>query len=364
MKKVGIVTFFKANNFGVCLQALATYRFIQNNGYDAEIIRYECPYEHRTQKWMYKENNKVSGYFTSFAKNLLLGKMHYFKKGFGHVTEHYELSDKCYTSFEQMQDLDYDILVSGSDQIWSSSITGVLDQAFLLNFGNNPKRISIASSLGSKEIPCEERDIFQKCLSQYSAVSVREQFAKDQLQPLIEQEIKVLMDPTFFFNRQEWIELLGRKSKYFEKKEKYILCYFIAGNKFEYAPRVRAYAEKLGLPVWTIQFSNYKWKVSDKAILGATIEDFIALFANADLILTDSFHGTAFSLNMERNFVPFKHSGNPLRIINLLERLELRSRLDMAASDYEDVDYTAVKPALESLREDSKQWTLKALDNE
>ncbi len=361
MKKVGIVTFYKANNFGVCLQALATYRFIKNNDYDAEIIQYQCPYEHRTQKWIYKENNKVSGYFTSFTKNLLLGKMHYFKKGFGMVTEHYKLSDERFTSFEQMQKLDYDILVAGSDQIWSSQITGVLDQAFLLNFGKNSKRISIASSLGSKEIPANEREIFQECLRKYSAVSVREMFAKEQLQPLVDKEIKVLMDPTFFFNRDEWINLLGRKSKYFEKKEKYILCYFIAGNKFEYAQRVKAYSEKLGLPVWTIQFSNYHWKISDKAILGASIEDFIALFANADLILTDSFHGTAFSLNMERNFVPFKHSANPLRIINLLERLSLQARLDMEASDYEDVDYTSVKPVLENLREDSKEWTLKAL---
>ena len=364
MKKIGIVTFFKANNFGVCLQAFATYEFIRRNGYDVEIINYINPYEHRIFKWAYKEGGRAIGYISSLAKNILLGKKHYYKRGFSHVTDHYDLSCGEHKAKDTMNALEYDVLVAGSDQIWNPQITGGLDEVFLLQFGQAQKRISLASSLGSQELKDTDKENFTRALKNFSAISVREEFAKQCLQPLTEKEIKVLMDPTFLFCRNEWLNMLGKASKYYNSNEKYILTYFIASNKADYQQRVKAYADKLGLPVWSIQFSNYHWKVSSKRILGASIEDFIALVSNAALILTDSFHGTAFSLNLQKDFVPFRHSANPLRIIDLLQKLGIGERLDMAASEYQNVNYSLVNPKLEGLREDSKNWVLHALNDE
>ena len=113
--------------------------------------------------------------------------------------------------------------------------------------------------------------------------------------------------------------------------------------------------------MWSIQFTNYTWKVTNKKIMGASIEDFIALFMNAQLILTDSFHGTAFSINLNRNFVPFKHSENPLRIINLLQNLGIAERLDMSAEEYKEINYDEVNEKLKTLCEDSKEWLLNAV---
>lgn len=362
MKTVGIVTFFKANNYGVCLQAIATQRFIQKCGYKAEIIRYCNPYEHASQKLSYKENNRFIGYFTSLAKNLLLGKQRYYKMGFGNITDQMELSNKAYSAKDQMEQLEYDILVAGSDQIWNPLITNGLDEVFLLQFGHAKRRISIASSIGSKQPREDEKITFQKAFSNFSAISVREQFAQKSLKGLTSHQIKVLLDPTFLFSRSEWINMLGQYSSYNNINEKYILCYFIAREKNKYQQRVREFAEKTGLPVWTIQFSNYRWKISSKRILGATPNDFIALFANAELVLTDSFHGTAFSLNMQRNFVSFKYKSNPLRIIDLLNKLGIDERLDMPASEYKPVNYAEVNSRLEALRQDSKQWIIDALE--
>ena len=363
MKKIGIVTFFKANNYGVCLQAIATSEFLKNKGYDVDIINYINPYEHRIFKWSYRENDKITGYITSFLKNILLGKKRYYNKGFKNVNNYYHLTEPCATNIEQLQDMEYDILIAGSDQIWNPLITGGLDQVFLLQFGNAAKRISVASSLGSNKPTEEEQMIFRQAFEKFSYISVREQYAKNCLQCLTNKNIKVLMDPTFLFNKNEWINLLGKKSKLFDLKEKYILTYFISGKKSSYQDRVLEYSKKLNCPVWSIQFSNYTWKVTEKKILGASIEDFIALFMNAQLILTDSFHGTAFSINLNRNFVPFKHSENPLRIINLLQNLGISERLDMPAEEYKDVDYKEVNKKLELLREDSKEWLLNAVDN-
>ena len=258
----------------------------------------------------------------------------------------------------------YDILIAGSDQIWNPLITGGIDPVFLLQFGKAERRISVASSLGSKEPTEAEKSIFKDAFKKFSWISVREQYAKKCLQDLTDKNIKVLMDPTFLFNKSEWIDLLGRKSKMFDVKEKYILTYFISSKKSSYQDRVLEYSKKINCPVWSIQFTNYTWKVTNKKIMGASIEDFIALFMNAQLILTDSFHGTAFSINLNRNFVPFKHSENPLRIINLLQNLGIAERLDMPAKEYKEINYDEVNKKLEILREDSKEWLLNAVDNE
>ena len=82
MKKIGIVTFFKANNYGVCLQAIATSEFLKKQGYEVDIINYINPYEHRIFKWSYKENDRIMGYATSLLKNIVLGKKRYYNKGF------------------------------------------------------------------------------------------------------------------------------------------------------------------------------------------------------------------------------------------------------------------------------------------
>lgn len=363
-KKIGIVTFFKANNYGVCLQAIATSEFLKNQGYEVDVINYTNPYEHRIFRWSYKENDKIIGYFTSLLKNILLGKKKYYNKGFKNVENYYHLTEQNATKIEQLQSMEYDVLIAGSDQIWNPLITGGIDPVFLLQFGKAQKRISVASSLGSNELTEEEKRIFTDAFKKFSHISVREQYAKKCLQDLTNKNIKVLMDPTFLFNKKEWVDLLGQKSKLYGLKEKYILTYFISSKKASYQDRVLKYSKKLNCPVWSIQFTNYSWKVTDKKILGASIEDFIALFMNAQLILTDSFHGTAFSINLNRNFVPFKHSENPLRIINLLQNLGISELLDMAAENYTEVCYDEVNEKLEQLREDSKEWLRNAVADE
>ncbi len=364
MKSVGIVTFHRANNYGVLLQAYATATFINANGYNAQIVDYTNAYEQRIQKLAYKEGGRMIGYATSFLKNVLLRKRHYYKKAFGDSDGLFPLSEKRYTSKDQMDGLKYDVLVAGSDQIWNPIITGGIDDVFLLNFGESKKRISVASSVGNSNLSENDKRIVEKTLERFSAISVREEFAKKQLEKLTDIDIKVLLDPTFLLEKSEWWERLGSKSQYAHTTEKYILTYFVAPNKEEYHARVAEYAKRLKLPVWTIQYSNYTWKESSKKIVGATLEDFIALIYNAELILTDSFHGNAFSINLNRNFVAFKHKTNPVRVVSLLEKLGISERLNMRPEDYVEVDYSIINQHLETLRNDSKSWVLDALSAE
>ena len=121
------------------------------------------------------------------------------------------------------------------------------------------------------------------------------------------------------------------------------------------------YSKKLGIPVWSIQYSNYNWKETDKKILGASVIDFIALIKNASLVLTDSFHGVAFSVNLEKNFVALTNRQNPSRVREFLKKMNLNDRIDMNSDNYHEVDYQKVNDKLIAMRNDSLDWIFKAI---
>ena len=354
-KKVGIVTIHTTFNYGAVLQAIATVAFFRNRGYDAELIDYTNDHIQEQLRLSYRQDGKVLGYFKTFVRNTIFGRLKYYRQAFKGIDQYYHLS-KRYESKEDLEGESFDILVSGSDQLWNPLITGDMDPVFMLDFGNCTKRISLASSIGSTALAPDDLTKLVTALNQFDHISVRESFAKKQLQQHIEKEIKVLADPTLLLDRDYWWDELASKSTYANTKEKYIVTYFAGGNKAAHREIIKQYSEKLKLPVWTIQYSNYTWKESNKKILGATAEDFVALIANAELVITDSFHGTAFSLNMGSNFVSLTNKANPVRVKELLEKMDLLDRIDMKPEFYKEVDYTEVGDRLDAFRQDSISW--------
>lgn len=359
--KIGIVTIHTDFNYGAVLQAVATQKFLELNGFDAEIIDYENSIISEQSKLIYKQDGKIKGYLMTFVRNTIFGRYRYFKKAIKNLDLYRKKSQKSYKTFNDLKDTPYEILVSGSDQIWNPLISRGLDPIFLLQFGAPKKRISISTSMGSYTLKENEKKIFREALATYSHISVREEFAKSQLQKLVNAKIKVLVDPTLLLTRKVWWDCLAKDSQFAQKKEKYIVTYFVGGNKNKYRPIIKEYSDALELPVWTIQYSNYNWKESTKKILGASIIDFIALIANADLVITDSFHGVAFSVNMETDFVALTNSGNPVRVKEFLGKLHLEKRIDLQAKQYEKIDYCKVRDELDEMRNDSANWIINAI---
>lgn len=361
MKSIGVVTFHRANSFGATLQAYATVAFLNESGYKAEIVDYTNEYEQRFQKLFYTENGKLSGYITASIKNLLFRKRYYTKKSFGHLERYYPISSVHYKDKKSLETAKYDILIAGSDQIWNPVITNKIDTTYLLQFGTADKRISVASSMGSHILSDVEKEIFQRALATFSAISIREEFGKNQLTELVDKPIQILMDPTFLVRKKDWLDKLGKNSKYYSLKEKYILTFFVAPDG-SYRERVQAYADYLHLPVWSIQSTTMKRTNCQRSILGATIEDFIALIAGAELVITDSFHGVALSLNLQRDFIAFKNTANPVRVVSILDKLEIPERLNMIPKKYHPVNYKRVNQIMDPLCEESRQWVIKAIE--
>lgn len=366
MKTIGIVTFFKSYNYGVWLQAIATQNFLKNAGFNVQIINYTNPEEDKKIRMAYRENGRIIGYVTSFLKSLIFGKVKYYRKGFAnHIHDYYSLTEKHYTCIDEMVNVKYDVLLAGSDQLWNPETTGgKLEKVFLLCFGQARRKISYATSIGSTPIRKSDEQIFKEAFKTFDAVSVRETYASEQLQSLCGVPIKTVLDPTFLLEKQDWMKLSQKFRMLSVPKCKYILTYFISEDKRSerYRQIVNAYSNMLQVPVFAIQFSRAKSTPFNRLILGGSPSDFIALLNQSMLFITDSFHGVALSVNLNKEFVAVENMSNPQRVRHLLNNIELESRIGLKPEEYYTIDYRLINEKVKLLREASRDWLLDAIN--
>ena len=209
VKKIGILTFHKAHNYGAMLQAFALSKKLNSN-YNVEIINYY--------------NKRIfNGYkvIRPFKKNILksfkrlLHDIFYFKvdleryKSFDNF-----INNKCnlssnYNDKDLIKGInDYNILIAGSDQVWNKNIVGELSDIYTLNFPTSKdcKKISYAASIGQTSLISEYESEYKKKISQIDYISVREQDAKNELEKIIDNEIKEVLDPTLLLTKDDWDE--------------------------------------------------------------------------------------------------------------------------------------------------------------
>lgn len=356
--KIGIVTIQHAKySYGAILQALATNIICQRYSDEVDIINYENYYEQKGIKSI------GSGIINRIKRSLNYYCRMYIYGGYKNpyidsrnIDAIYpSITARCYTSIQEMNNLDYDILITGSDQVWNPVITGGLDPVYFLNFANPRKKISYASSMGSYILKDAEKTTVRNYLSSYYGVSVRENFAKDQLSVLYDKEIKVVLDPTLLLDKNQWLDYFKIKPQ--NKVEKYILTFFVTSGIDSYWSDIEQYADYYKLPIWNIQSHNHKSSHVDKVISTPKVDDFLALIENAEVIITNSFHGTAFAINFNKEFVPVLARKNPQRVVNLLEELGLSNRINISEVELNHpIDYDSVNKRLEELRSDSINW--------
>jgi hypothetical protein len=232
----------------------------------------------------------------------------------------------CYPSYQALVDAkagdSYDILITGSDQVWNGAITGGLNRAFFLDFTKKPvRKISFASSIGKTVLKDYEKDFFEHYLKNFDAIAVREESAKEMLSPLTNTPIEVVVDPTLLLEVSDY-DKLKKTPKY---NRGYILVHVINADSI-----VRPIAEKLskltGLPVIhnrpDKRYSNELGRFDD-----AGVEEFLGLIEQADYVVTNSFHATVFAIIYRRKFFTIPHEKYPERMVHLLSMLELSNYL-------------------------------------
>ena len=351
-KNIGIITFHSDTNYGAFLQAFALTQCLRLEGYKASIIDYrKIP------------NVPHYGLIKSIASRLfdIPRSRRYFK----FIAP--MLSNVLYYSFEVFKNRfseEFDVLVSGSDQIWNPKCTGdVLNPAYFLAFVSKEKykKISYASSIGSYVYNIEEQKYVSKWLGEYAHLSSREQQGADQLMSFLNKNVKVVLDPTLLLDREEWISHAERVNL----NEKYVLVYYIdeLEEVMEYA---RNMADKIGAKVALISNMINKPKGVDIIVRHCGPAQFLWLFDNAEYICTNSFHGTAFAVNFNKNFVSILKRNSPQRQQTLLRNVGLISRLLDNISQLGKlplkVDFSEANKMLAELRQDSLAYLISAIE--
>lgn len=308
MRTAGILTMHRPDNYGSYLQTVATYEFVKKQGLLPTIIDYMYPTDYHLSVRKAVESKTVPESFfrkkiSGLCRRLIHSNRNVHLQRMKRFYEKHITMTRPYKSAEELvsNPPEFDVYVSGSDQIWNPKFIGN-DTSFLLSWTKEEKkRIAYASSFAIKEIPQEYKESFAKNLKRYDKIGIREQ--SDILPCLTGQESNVVLDPTFLFDKDEWGRMVKIPSLV---NGKYILCYFLSYNfsPYPYAYDLIRYVQrKTGYKVVMIDADPINILKGYKLFNEIGPEEFISLFQNASYVITSSFHGTAFSVNFEKPFI-------------------------------------------------------------
>lgn len=332
--KIGIITIHNSPNYGATLQAFALYKYIAKQGYDCEIIDLHRPHQQdfvASNKYKRYRNDSLIVIIKKVIK-LLIGKkdVHYApiaKNKFDSFNSQIRLS-RPYFSVDEIYENppQYDIYITGSDQLWNPTQPFCLEPYFLTFAPISAKKISYAASIGVTRLLEREKKDFKCWLSSYSAISVREKQAKDLLESFIGKEVTQVLDPTFLLDVEYWQSLAQEPVI----QQPYILLFTLS-----FQPEILRYALRLshesGLPLYSL--GQIQPKVSDgsyTAIRDAGPYEWLGYISNATMVITDSFHGTVFSIILgSGNFYTYINpsSKRASRILDLLSLFDLKDHL-------------------------------------
>lgn len=351
MAKVGIVTFHSAHNFGAVLQCLALKTVISDLGHDVTVIDHRNP----EIEQCYAVKQMISKSFGDILqiKQKIANFLTYFRR-ISRFNKYQNFINKYILSKESDRPLEkYDSIVWGSDQIWRWDI--IKDDLFYWGKCGSERthKITYAASAGKID---EHFDKNIRYLKEFNAISVREPDLKDYLFAKgISSEIS--LDPTLLLSQKEWERILPIQKS---DTDPYILVYSMRNRK-KVKDLALKISEKEGLKIIEI-FSSF---ISPRYILkkhsdGGPI-DFISLIHGAKYVITDSFHGTAFSIIFNRQFITVRlNDGLDNRSEGLLNSLGIPDRMKLGIDGYNiPIDYTKVNGKLTEIKSSSISYLKK-----
>lgn len=381
MKKIGVLNCSHIYNFGSVLQSYAMEKIIANiSGYETKSIRYN-------QK---KDLRYVRNYFPQlFEKEIVTMKLKnlkrkaYLKYLNKELADNIKKREKCFQKFvdskfnftkiytdwyslcESVEE--FAGFVLGSDQVWHPINLGSHFYTMEWIPDNIPK-IAYASSFGVSAIPRRQEPATKNYLKHMDAISVREKAGSEIIKKLTGKNVPVVLDPTFLLSEIQWREIAEPIHK-----KGYIFCYFLGNNisARKYALQLK---KETGLNIVCIPFMDEINKCDiqfgDIRLFEVNPTSFLSYIINAEYVVTDSFHGTVFSVIFQKQFVVFnrfadnrKLSTNS-RIDTLLETLEItRRRILIPTTTKEavrimtdEIDYKHVMKKLKELCNDSLDY--------
>lgn len=360
MKKAGILTFHDAHNYGAVLQAYALKKYIKKLGIDANIINYhhttipdgfprERVIKEKTQeeieKYKYSEKDHYERWekFNEFIKKLTNN------------------DENVYITENDLEKIDLDYWICGSDQIWNTDITRGINKGFFLDFNTNGRKISYAASMGIPRLEEKYEKDFVDAINNIEYVSVREDALKDYINSLTNIEVEKVVDPTLLLEEEDYNELLKENMI----NERYLLIYALGPDE-RLTQIAKQKAEEKSLKI--IELNDFKRKdYFCEQVSNAGPQEFLTLIKNAEVVVTNSFHGTIFSAMFEKDFYTITRLNRNARMESLLDMFDMTDRLIDSLDDLKNVREQDYKKALINVKKEtqkSKSFLKKVLNVE
>lgn len=373
-----LTLFYKNYNYGGILQAFALHRFLTLENFQCEHIAFLPSVKPRTmfdkiksfnvQNTVRKSKTVVAVIMTRLISDKLKKRRNAFLAFMGKIPHSPVYNSQTISGSV----IEGDIIIAGSDQIWNPDWT---EDAYFLNFvPDHNGKIAYAASIGKSEVPSEILIKMAKYINRFDFVSVREEFAKELLQPSIQNEIKVALDPTLLLSREEWDKIAVVSTI----PEPYVFAYLL-GNNRNHRIMIQKIARQLNLKIVFLPHIHFRYNISDRNFGDYNLyevgpAEFVGLIKNAEMVITDSFHGCVFSIIYEKNFWTLKRhkdteSANMnSRLYTLFSALDLPDRLLNEEDFVRDkaffkspIDYKNTASILLSLRQESAGFLLNAI---
>lgn len=356
--KVLLTTLFSGYNYGSSLQAYATKTIIESLGYSCKLIARKSLIKGRDVRIgklltilirtiVHFNLRTLKAYNDSYKKDLNSESVRKF------VTFEMEYLKPQKLSWRSIKRLakESTACVAGSDQLWDPTSLYV-DPIYYLRFCEYEKRISFATSLGHDVISKENVRKIKKYITEIRSISVREESSVKFIKNLCNKDVRQLVDPTLLISGSSWREKFDIKGE----KENYILAYFLDYPSSKALDILTKLRNELDCEVVAIPYVFADGNYAQKNISAGPIE-FLSLVNSAKFVVTDSFHGMAFSINFHIPFYVFNrnygsaHSQN-CRILSLINKLELQGRYepDRLCNTFMNVGYSKVERILEEER--------------
>lgn len=337
MKRIGILTFQRAINYGAALQMYALQKKIRDLGANAEIIDFICPYIFDGYKPFHLRNiihpRALMGDILNFSIRKSRNKhFHDF------IRDNMRFSQPVDTESLSILSDAYDIYITGSDQVWNPLITGS-ESAYFLDFVKDKnKRRSYAASFGVSEWPPSSLPV-TKLLESMDSISVREEAGKKLIQSLTSRtaSVTVDVDPVFLLEKNSWLSMI-RKDR---TKKPYLFIYLVGGGNPDDMYRTASkLAQEQHLDIINLRYNRslrHKEYEIGNVVYDAGPDDFVSFIANASCVVTNSFHATAFSIIFHKDMYVSMPDKVGSRISNLFSITSIEGRV--IGKPFKEIDW-------------------------
>ena len=314
--KTFTVTFHHTCNYGALFQCYSLQTTLKNLGHENTVMEY--PDKDRFYCRVSKNPKQaVRSLYRNWLRFLRKKPLKALQASFRTFRKNRLTLSKVYAHVDELRQNppEADCYIAGSDQVWKMNANKALLPANFLDFGpDSVKRISYAASIESLNYTDAQKRQVAKWLSRFDAIALREQSAAEYIQKITNNPtVTRVMDPVFLQTKEQWLEI----AKAPRIQGPYILCYQVQSNQRmqEVANHLK---KKTGYPIVSICSTEMRYIKADYAFHDVSPEEFLGLYSQAAIVVSASFHGTAFGLLFEKPSYGLIRSTHANRIREIL----------------------------------------------